>query len=80
MGKPKLTLEEQKLLDSVESGAFESALTESRTKELEAVFGVEQIRKKLIQAEQSGFADQTPEEILSDIKNGFGSAGNLGSE
>ena len=37
MNKAKLTKEEQKLLDAVEAGEFESVLTESRRKELESV-------------------------------------------
>ena len=36
MSKVKLSREEKELLDSVESGKFESALTEDRRKELEA--------------------------------------------
>jgi predicted DNA binding CopG/RHH family protein len=36
MSKVKLSKEEQKLLDSVESGEYESTLTDSRRKELEA--------------------------------------------
>jgi len=37
MSKAKLSKEEKELLDSVESGKFESTLTETRRKELEAV-------------------------------------------
>ena len=37
MSKAKLSKEEKELLDSVESGKFESTLTEARRKELEAV-------------------------------------------
>lgn len=37
MSKTKLSKEEKELLDSVESGKFESTLTEVRRKELEAV-------------------------------------------
>lgn len=36
MSKAKLSKEEQELLDSVESGEYESTLTDSRRKELEA--------------------------------------------
>lgn len=36
MSKVKLSKEEQELLDSVESGEYESTLTDSRRKELEA--------------------------------------------
>ena len=36
MNKVKLSKEEQELLDSVESGEYESTLTDSRKKELEA--------------------------------------------
>lgn len=36
MNKEKLSKEEKELLDSVESGNFESTLTEARRKELEA--------------------------------------------
>lgn len=37
MSKAKLSKEEKELLDSVESGRFESTLTEARRQELEAV-------------------------------------------
>lgn len=37
MSKPKVSKEEQELLDAVETGQFESVLTESRRKELEAI-------------------------------------------
>ena len=37
MTNPKLSAEEQELLDSVESGNFESVLTESRRRELESI-------------------------------------------
>lgn len=37
MSKAKLSKEEKELLDSVESGKFESTLTDARRKELEAV-------------------------------------------
>jgi len=40
----------------------------------ESAQGIELIRAKLIKAEQGGFVDQTPKEILKDIKNGFGHA------
>ena len=36
MSKAKLSKEEQELLDSVESGEYESTLTDSRRRELEA--------------------------------------------
>ena len=37
MSNFKLSIEEQELLDSVESGNFESALTESRRRKLESI-------------------------------------------
>lgn len=37
MNKAKLSKEEKSLLDTVEAGEFESVLTESRKKELEAI-------------------------------------------
>ena len=37
MSKSKLSREEKELLDSVESGNFESLLTESRRRELESI-------------------------------------------
>ena len=37
MNKFKLPIEEQELLDSVESGHYESVLTESRRRELESI-------------------------------------------
>ena len=55
-----------------ESEVVRELIRERQLREYEATYGVEQIRKKLIQAEQSGFTEQTPEEILRDIKNGFG--------
>lgn len=55
-----------------ESEVVRELIRERQLREHEATYGVEQIRKKLIQAEQSGFTEQTPEEILRDIKNGFG--------
>lgn len=39
MSKAKLEIEEQKLLDSVESGRFESILTSARRQELQAAAG-----------------------------------------
>jgi len=61
MSKYKLSEEEQNILDSVESGNYESVLTESRKAELEAIC------KKLVQAEQGDFT----EDILREIKNGL---------
>ena len=37
MSKTNLSIEEQKLLESVEAGNFESVLTETRRKELESI-------------------------------------------
>ena len=39
MSKGKLSKEEKALLEAVEGGEFESVLTESRKKELEAIAG-----------------------------------------
>ena len=39
MSKSKVLKEEQELLDAVEAGQFESVLTDSRRKELEAIAG-----------------------------------------
>ncbi len=39
MSKKKLPKDEQELLEAVESGEFESVLTKSRKKELEAIAG-----------------------------------------
>jgi predicted DNA binding CopG/RHH family protein len=39
MSKPKLSKDEQELLDAVENGEFESVLTESRRKELQTIAG-----------------------------------------
>ncbi|MEQ9567375.1 MAG: hypothetical protein RLN85_16430 [Pseudomonadales bacterium] len=66
MSERKLSEEEQNILDSFESGDYQSVLTEGRKEELEA------ISKKLVQAEQGGFTNQSPEDILREIKNGFG--------
>ena len=40
--------------------------------EKEAVNNIEVIRAKLIKAEENGFTDQSPEEILKEIKLGLG--------
>ena len=38
---------------------------------------IEAIRSKLISAEKSGFTEQSPQEVLAEIKNGLGRNGRL---
>ena len=55
-----------------ESEVIRELIRERQLREQEATSGVDAIRAKLIRAEQSGFTDQTAEEVLRDIKNGLG--------
>ncbi len=60
-----------------ESEVVRELIRERQLREREAASEVESIRAKLIKAEQSGFTDQSPEEILKEIKNGLGLNGEL---
>ena len=60
-----------------ESEVVRELIRERQLREQEAVSGIESIRIKLIKAEQSGFTEQSPEEILKEIKNGLGRSGEL---
>ncbi len=53
-----------------ESEVVRELIRERQLREQES--SIEIIRRKLFEAEQSGFTHQTPEEILSAIKNGLG--------
>lgn len=55
-----------------ESEILRELIRERQLREQEASQELEALRAKLIQAEQSGFTDQNPAEILEDIKNGLG--------
>ena len=55
-----------------ESEVVRELIRERQLREREASHGIEAIRAKLIQAEESGFTDQSASAILRDIKNGLG--------
>jgi antitoxin ParD1/3/4 len=55
-----------------ESEVVRELIRERQLREQGANREIEAIRAKLIQAEASGFTEQTPVEILNDIKNGLG--------
>lgn len=55
-----------------ESEVVRELIRERQLRERDAAYGVEAIRAKLVQAEQSGFTDQSPDEVLREIKMGFG--------
>lgn len=55
-----------------ESEVVRELIRERQLREHEATTKVEAIRARLIRAEESGFTDQSPEEILKEIKNGLG--------
>lgn len=55
-----------------ESEVVRELIRERQLREQEAAYGIEAIRAKLIKAEESGFADQSPAEILEEIKHGLG--------
>ena len=60
-----------------ESEVVRELIRERQLREQHATSEIESIRVKLIQAEQSGFTEQSPEEILKEIKNGLGRNGEL---
>lgn len=55
-----------------ESEVVRELIRERQLQEQESHSDIEAIRAKLISAEQSGFTNQTPEEILQEIKQGLG--------
>jgi antitoxin ParD1/3/4 len=55
-----------------ESEVVRELIRERQLREQETSREIEVIRAKLIQAEERGFANQSPQEILKDIKNGLG--------
>lgn len=55
-----------------ESEVVRELIRERQVREQEAIREIEVIRAKLIQAEASGFTDQSSAGILKDIKNGLG--------
>jgi len=60
-----------------ESEVVRELIRERQTKEQETPAQIEAIRAKLIQAEQSGFTEQSAEEILKEIKDGLRKNGEL---
>ena len=55
-----------------ESEVVRELIRERQLREQESSREIEAIRAKLIQAEKSGFTEQSPAEILKEIKNGLG--------
>jgi len=55
-----------------ESEVLRELIRERQLREQEAQREVEWIRTRLIEGERSGFTDQTPAEILLEIKSGLG--------
>jgi len=60
-----------------ESEVVRELIRERQIKEQETPAQIQAIRAKLIKAEQSGFSNQTAEEILKKIKDGLKSHGDL---
>lgn len=58
-----------------ESEVVRDLIRERQLREQESNREIEAIRAKLIKAEQGGFTDQSPAEILKEIKNGMGRDG-----
>lgn len=55
-----------------ESEVVRELIRERQLREQELAAGIEMIRRQLIQAEQSGFSEQGPLELLKEIKKGLG--------
>lgn len=55
-----------------ESEVLRELIRERQLREQESSSEIESIRAKLVQAEESGFTDQSSAEILQEIKNGLG--------
>lgn len=58
-----------------ESEVFRALIREHQLREQDHNREIEAIRAKLIKAEQSGFSDQSPTEIMDEIKGGLGRDG-----
>lgn len=55
-----------------ESEVLRELIRERQLREQETSREIEVIRAKLIKAEESGFVDQSPAELLKEIKSGLG--------
>lgn len=55
-----------------ESEVLRELIRERQLREQDAAKDVEAIRAKLMQAEANGFTEQSPADILREIKNGLG--------
>lgn len=55
-----------------ESEVVRELIRERQLREQESSRVIDAIRAKLMQAEESGFTEQNPAEILKEIKNGLG--------
>ena len=55
-----------------ESEVLRELIRERQIRERESKAQIDVIRAKLISAEKSGFTEQTPEQILAEIKSGLG--------
>lgn len=55
-----------------ESEVVRELIRERQLRDQETTREIEAIRAKLIKAEKSGFTDQSPEDILKEIKSGLG--------
>jgi len=55
-----------------ESEVVRELIRERQLREQEVAAGIEVIRRQLIQAEQNGFSEQDPLELLREIKKGLG--------
>lgn len=55
-----------------ESEVVRELIRERQLREQTSSQEIEAIRAKLIEAEKNGFTDQSPAEILKEIKNGLG--------
>lgn len=58
-----------------ESEVVRELIRERQLREQESTREIESIRAKLLKAEANGFTNQSPEEILKDIKSGLGRNG-----
>jgi antitoxin ParD1/3/4 len=58
-----------------ESEVMRDLIRERQLREESAASEIEGIRLRLIKAEQSGFTNQSPQELLSEIKSGLGRNG-----
>ena len=87
MVKKSITVTDQQnswIRTQIESGHFgnesevvRELIRERQYREQSAVSDIEMIRAELIKAEQGGFTEQSPKEILREIKNGLGRDGGV---